>query len=85
MAGNGTTVGIWVGESDDVVDKFDEALGSDPQYSRSEKIKDAMRLYVAVEDAIENADYAFDAEQAKRHWVRQAVMDQVRFESSRQG
>ncbi|MFB9804159.1 hypothetical protein ACFFQF_01055 [Haladaptatus pallidirubidus] len=79
---DGTTIGIWVGENDDVVDQFDEKLGTHPKYSRSESIKDAMALKIAVEEVLDEVGYDFDSERSKRHWVRQALLDHARDEIS---
>ena len=75
-----TTIGIWVGEEETLVDDFDDQLGHYPSYSRSKRIKDAMRLYMAVEDALEQGHLDFDREIEKRMWIRQAVLDRQRNE-----
>lgn len=81
MSEDGSTVGIWVGADEDVVDEFDEVFGDAADYSRSETIKDAMRMYMQIESVIEDLDYDLEPEQVKRSWVRQALLDRVREEA----
>lgn len=86
MAPDGRAVSIWVPEGDDTVDQFDRdlanKLGAD--YSRSEKIKDAMELYRAVEMILEDLDYGEMDETSKRHLVRQALLEMDRRERERE-
>lgn len=79
---DGTTIGIWVGEDDEIVDEFDTTLGMRPDYSRSEKIKDAMAMYVTIAETLDDIEYDFDGEPPKRHFVRQAIFNQARQESN---
>jgi len=54
---NGTTVGIWYGAGETVVDDFDDHFGTDdPQYSRSARIKDAMRLAIAIDSVLDETE-----------------------------
>jgi hypothetical protein len=71
--GDGTTIGVWVAADDRIVDRVDERLGYGD--SRSQYVKDAMRLRLTVEDALETADLEFDSEREKRAFLRQAVLD----------
>jgi len=74
---SGSTIGIWIGEDDDLLDRFDREFGTtDPQWSRSKEVKEAMELHIEVQRAIDGLDgYHFDSEVSKRHWVRQALRD----------
>lgn len=84
MGSDGTTIGIWVSERNDIVERFDDVLGTrDSNYSRSESIKEAMELYLTVEETLAELDYNFPAEQSKRHFVRQAILEQARREADR--
>ena len=76
----GTTVGIWNGADDTIFEEFDEHFGTDPSYSRSKRIKDAMRLALAVDQALEDAGAEdFDiSERPLRTFLRQAVLDEFR-------
>lgn len=74
----GTTTGIWVGENEDVVERVDDRLAYGD--SRSEWIKAAMELRLAVDDALAGADAEFDTDREKRAFVRQALLDALREE-----
>jgi sulfite reductase alpha subunit-like flavoprotein len=76
----GTTVGIWYGADETVVDDFDEHFGADPSYSRSKRIKDAMELAIAVDQALEDAGAEdFDiTDTPLRTFLRQAILDEFR-------
>ncbi|MFB6217604.1 MAG: hypothetical protein ABEH77_00235 [Halobacteriaceae archaeon] len=69
----GTTIGVWVGEDEDVVDRVDERL--DYGDSRSAYAKEALELKLAVDEAIEGVGLEFDTEREKRAFVRQAILD----------
>ena len=75
-----TTIGIWVGEEETLVDEFDDQLGQYPQYSRSERVKDSMRMYLSIDDILAESALEFDREVEKRMWVRQAIYDHLRSE-----
>lgn len=78
---SGKTVGIWIGEDEDLIERFDEELGTkEPKYSRSESIKDAMEFYLHIQDALDNSDLSFASERDKRMWIRQAIFDRARAE-----
>ena len=83
MPNNGTTIGVWIGADDDVLDEFDDALECGPRYagSRSAATKEAMRLASTVEETLDNLDYGFDSPQSKRHFVTQAILDHARREA----
>lgn len=79
MGDDGTTIGTYFNadEQADVLADFDERFES-----RSESVKDAMRLFLAADDAIDATGYDFDSEQSKRMFVRQAILDQFRREQA---
>lgn len=83
MTDGGTTIGVWVGEDDDVIDEFDERLDCGPNHvgSRSEEIKEAMRLAVVVQETIDGFPYEIDGAPL-RHQVRQALIEQDRREAA---
>ena len=81
-SGGGTT-GIWFGEDDDLLDDFDDAFGTgQAQYSRSDEIRQAMRLRLAVADVLNQHGLTFETEQEQRMWVRQALLDRIRREGT---
>lgn len=84
MSEDGRTIGVWIGADDRLVEEFDAELAAKAgaQYSRSAKIKESMRLYLAVEQTLDQIDYQFSAEQSKRAFVRQALLDHARREQS---
>jgi metal-responsive CopG/Arc/MetJ family transcriptional regulator len=68
----GTTTGVWFGPRDaDLLEEFDEEFATE---SRSEKIKDAMELYLNVEQTLDDLDFDM-GESSKRHFVIQAIRD----------
>lgn len=81
MTDEGSTVGIWVGADEDVVEEFDSTFGDEAGYSRSDTIKEAMRMYLSIESVVSELDYELTPEQVKRSWVRQALHDRVRKEA----
>lgn len=84
--GDGKTVGIWVGADDDIVERFDEMWrdGSE-SYSRSDKIKEAMEMYIEIQSVIDELDYDLDNPRVRRSWVRQALLDRAREEAKSDG
>jgi hypothetical protein len=83
---SGQTIGVWIGASDDVLDRFDETLECGPNHagSRSEEIKEAMRLAIAVHETVE--DFPYDPSgPALRHQTQQALIDKDRREAARHG
>lgn len=79
-SGSGTTIGIWVGEDDTLVEEFDHTIGQRPDYSRSKEIKKAMDLYADVWDILQGTDGYDPVEIDIDAWVRQAVLAQIRAE-----
>ncbi len=78
----GKTAGIWIGEDEDLIERFDEELGTkEPTYSRSESIKDSMEFYLHIQDALDDMDLTFPSERDKRMWIRQAIFDRARSEA----
>lgn len=75
MGDGGHTTGIWVGEGEDVLERVDERLGAE---SRSEWIKDAMRLRLAVDEVLADAQTPYATKREKRAFVRQILLDAVR-------
>jgi len=76
----GTTIGIWVGEDDSLVEEFDDVIGQRPDYSRSESIKDAMDLYADIWDILDGTDGYEPTDIDIGAWVRQAALAQIRAE-----
>lgn len=83
---DGTTIGIWIGEDDEaLLDQFDRTFGrSEPQWSRSEEVKRAMQMHMAVEDAIGDIGYDFGHERDKRFWVQRAIRELAQREAERE-
>lgn len=74
MPTRGQSIGIWIGEDDDLIDRFDRRFGTDdPQWSRSKEVKRSMRLHLAVEQALTELPWTFQSEQAKRHWIERVL------------
>lgn len=80
---DGTTIGVWIGSNDDVLDEFDDALDCGPEHagSRSAAVKDALALATAVEETLDDLDYEFDSSVSKRHFITQAVLNQAQREA----
>ena len=70
-----TTIGIYVGDDDTLVDAFDTQFGAPPNYSRSRCIKHSMRMYIDVDEALEDIDKLFRTEAEKRQFVTEAIRD----------
>lgn len=87
MGSDGETIGIWVPEDDTTVDDFDRVLGNKlgSDYTRSSKVKDAMDLYRVVEELLDELDYREMDEASKRHFVRQAILEEDRRDRERNG
>jgi hypothetical protein len=76
----GDTVSIWIDqERVDDINEFDAyyrlEYGSD--YGIGDQIKEAMRLKLAVDKALDDADVDLD-ERGKRAFVRQLILDDAR-------
>jgi len=82
---DGETFGTWVGDNETVKDDFDDQLGQRPDYSRSKMVKEAMRMYLDIDAALDEIEYTFPNERAKRGFIRQAILTQARIESERDG
>jgi len=80
---DGETFGTWVGEQETIKDDFDSQLGDRHDYSRSRMVKEAMRLYLTVDSTLDEIEYTFPNERAKRSFVRQALLTQARIERER--
>ena len=78
---SGSTVGVWIPEDSDVVAEFDRVVCDGE--ARSKQIREAMRLLIAVEETLDDAGYDMD-DRSRRMWVKQACLDQLRAERSRE-
>jgi hypothetical protein len=74
---DGTTIGVWIGEDDDLITEFDALFGTDPDYSRSREIKRAMETHMTVEQVLRDVD-ADVAPRERQSIVRQALLDLYR-------
>lgn len=80
---NGTTIGVWIPEDSDLVDRFDITFSGGPgSYSRSKELSEAMELHITVENVLEEINYGFGSGRQRRHFVRQALLAQARREAS---
>jgi hypothetical protein len=84
MADDGTTIGVWIGPGDQqLVEEFDAVHnGGDGTYSRSEAIKDAMRLAVSIEETMAEAGLEHLDGRGRAAFVRQAILDEARRQRS---
>jgi hypothetical protein len=71
----GRTFNVYQGESEDVIDRFDETFGEIGTWSRSAAIKEQLELAIAVEEALESVDAADIEGRERRAAVRQALLD----------
>lgn len=69
------TIGVYLGAHEDIHERFDDYFSDreSGSYSRSRKIKDAMELFLAVQQVLDDAGFEIEAEQSKRHWVETAL------------
>lgn len=75
-----STIGIYAGAEADMIEEFDEFFETRPgSYSRSREIKNAMRLYLSVQETLEELDIDIP-ERSQSHWIKQALLDQARRE-----
>lgn len=77
----GDTTGIWFGDDESLLEEFDEHFsdrdGSD--YSRSKRIKDAMRLALRIDAALESADADLDiGDHPTGAMCREAILEEYR-------
>jgi len=73
----GTTIGIYIGPDENVVDEFDRVVGEiagPAAYSRSASIKDAMRVYAEVLALANELGWRTDPA-ALEASLRQAMLD----------
>jgi metal-responsive CopG/Arc/MetJ family transcriptional regulator len=82
MSDTEETIGIWFGANEDLKERFDARFGRPADYSRSATVKDAMEMYLAIDDALEQANMEFTDERPKRAAVRQAILDMARAEAA---
>lgn len=74
--GSGQTIGVWIGPDDqDLLEEFDEVFIGD---SRSERVKDGMRLYMEIEQALRDAELDDMTERSKRHWLSSMIRTEGR-------
>jgi hypothetical protein len=87
MADDGTTIGVWIGPDDRaLVEEFDAVHnGGDGTYSRSESIKEAMRLAVRIEETMTEAGLDHLDGRGRAAFVRQAILDEARRQRSEDG
>ena len=78
---NGGTVGVWIPDDSDLVAEFDRVVCDGE--ARSKQIREAMRLLIAVEETLDDAGYDL-SDRERRMWVKQACLDQLRAERSRE-
>ena len=78
---NGGTVGVWIPDDSDLVAEFDRTVCDGE--ARSKQIRAAMRLLIAVEETLDDAGYDLSGRE-RRMWVKQACLDQLRAERSRE-
>lgn len=76
-----TTLGVWIPKGSDLPERFDDQLADGAGYSRSAEILEAMELLITVDRTLEELDYEFDSDASRRHFVRQAILEQARRES----
>jgi len=72
------SIGVWVDR--DFLDEWDEVCRerADDHYSRSATIRDAMRMYLAIERRFKAAGITFEREADKRRFVRQGLDCELR-------
>jgi hypothetical protein len=81
MSDDGRTFGMWVNEDElDVIEEFDQLHNTgDGTYSRSEQMKEALRLANAVAETKKRIGYDLEGHML-RSWVKQSMLDQARRE-----
>ena len=77
MPDDGTSVGTWFNarERRNILEPFDERFDD-----RSGAIREAMKMYVYIDEALEDQELEFSNERDKRIWVRQALNNELRRE-----
>lgn len=75
-----STIGVYAGAEADMIEEFDGFFQQRPgSYSRSQEIKNAMRLYLRVKQVEEELDLDIP-ERSLAHWVQNALREQDRRE-----
>lgn len=81
MSKEGTTIGIWVDEGSDLVERFDRTFNKgEGVYSRSKAVKDAMEMAIEIENGLHRVGFEAMEGRDRRAWVKQALIDQARRE-----
>lgn len=84
MVEKGDVAGIWIGDRDvSMVEEFDETFECGPNYagSRSDELKEAMRLAIAVRQTVDEFGYDIEGPPL-RHHVQQALLEKDRREAA---
>lgn len=83
MPKDGRTYGMWVPEDEEqLIEDFDRLHNTgDGTYSRSEAMKNALRLANAVARTKQRIGYNHLQGRQLKHWLQQAMQDQARRES----
>lgn len=81
MSDDGRTIGIWVEEGSDLIDRFDSTFNKgEGIYSRSKSVKESMELAIEVEMTLRRVGFENMEGRDRRAWVKQALLDQARQE-----
>lgn len=79
MSDSGTTVGIWIDEGSDLIERFDRTMNTgEGTYSRSKSIKEAMELAIDIEMTLRRLGYDDMSPRDRRAWIKQSMLDQDR-------
>jgi len=81
---DGSTTGVWIPSDSDLLARYDARFATG---DRSAHIRAAMELHLMIDEVLEQADVAdqIEAGRARRAFVRQAVLDQLRREFETEG
>lgn len=82
---DGGTVGIWIPNDSDLVEGFDSTVAArvgPASYSRSEQIREAMELYMAVLETMDDVGWPDLGPRDRQAAIRQAIIDQERREDA---
>lgn len=78
-----STVGIYCGPDAGMIEEFDAFFETRPgKYSRSSEIKNAMKLYLTVQETLEDLEFDIP-ERSQAHFVRQAIRAEARRDAER--
>lgn len=81
MSDDGRTIGIWIEEESDLIDRFDSTFNTgEGIYSRSKSVKESMELAIEVEMMLRRVGFENMEGRDRRAWVKQALLDQARQE-----